>query len=191
MSTEFLSEADLVEIDRPDLETVVPRAGDPVNEAFRRLGAVIAIVSILVIWALLLSAVAMRYLAGSSTDFATELPAYLYPWMITGGVVVAMALGGHIAVDFVLSRLRTRAQQRAQTAVWVFSGLLFTLVCLLSLRLIEPLLAQITPILGWPQLGSFAAFITMSTCLALQSFARAWFISRRPGAGDQQEVYGA
>ncbi|MDS2173181.1 TRAP transporter small permease [Nesterenkonia sp. CL21] len=193
----FLSEEDLAEIDRPDLEIVIPRAGDPINEAFRQAGAAVAVVSLVAVWALLLVAVALRYLTGSSLDFATELPAYLYPWIIAGGVVVAMALGGHIAVDFVLTRLSPRAEQTAQVGVWAFGGVLFVLITVLSLRLVDALIAQITPILGWPRVGSFAAFMLMSACLAVQSFARAWFIARRSaddaaaGAADaDKEVYG-
>lgn len=190
MSTAFLSESDLAEIDQPDLDTPTPRADDPINEAFRRFGSFLAVASLLIIWALLLASVTLRYVTGSSMDFATELPAYLYPWLITGGVVTAMSLGGHITVDFVLTRLPLRGEQHLQRGIWTFSGLLFTSLCLLSLRLVEPLIAQITPILGWPQLGSFAAFIVMSACLAVQSFARAWCVNRGPRTRTQPEVHG-
>ncbi|MGQ7787655.1 TRAP transporter small permease [Nesterenkonia sp. K-15-9-6] len=196
-SERFLSEEDLAEIDRPDSDIVIPHAGDPVNEAFRKAGAAVAVVSLVTVWALLLVAVGLRYVTGSSMDFATELPAYLYPWIIAGGVVVAMALGGHIAVDFVLTRLSPRGEQAAQVGVWIFGGVLFALITVLSLRLVDPLIAQITPILGWPRVGSFAAFMLMSACLAVQSFARAWFIARRgtddataTADGADKEVYG-
>lgn len=193
----FLSEADLAEIDRPDTEIVIPRAGDPVNEAFRKAGAALAVSSLLIVWALLLVAVVLRYVTGSSMDFATELPAYLYPWIIAGGVIVAMALGGHIAVDFVLTRLGPRGAQGTQVGIWLFSGALFAVMTVLSLNLVEPLLAQITPILGWPRFGSFAAFMLMAACLSVQSLARAWFFARSgaddaaDGAlGTKEEVYG-
>lgn len=177
----FLNDSDLEELDRPDPKIVFPKADDPVNEAFRKAGALLAITALFIVWFLLLVSVALRYIRGSSLDFATELPAYLYPWIITGGVVVAMSLGGHIAVDFVLNRISPQSAQKVQVGVWVFSGLLFTLVAVLSLRLAGPLMEQITPILSWPRLGSFAAFTVMSGCLAVQSFARAWFISRQHG----------
>ncbi|GAA1184798.1 TRAP transporter small permease subunit [Nesterenkonia xinjiangensis] len=193
----FLSEADLAEIERPDTEIVIPRAGDPINEAFRKVGATIAVSSLLIVWVLLLVAVVLRYATGSSMDFATELPAYLYPWIIAGGVIVAMALGGHIAVDFVLTRLGPRGAQGTQVGIWVFSGTLFAVITVLSLSLVEPLLAQITPILGWPRFGSFAAFMLMAACLAVQSFARAWSFARgrtddvtADAVGAKEEVYG-
>lgn len=190
---QFLTEEDLADIDNPDTTVVIPRGTDPVNEVFRLIGAVIAVSSMLIVWVLLLIGVALRYFTGSSMDFATELPAYLYPWIISGGVIVAMALGGHIAVDFLLNQLSRRIALGTQIGVWIGSGVLFTVMSVFGFRLIEPLTAQITPILGWPQFGSFAAFLTMTICLALQSFARAWYMARHHDAAAQtadREVLG-
>ncbi|GAA3286392.1 TRAP transporter small permease [Nesterenkonia halobia] len=193
----FLSNADLAAIDRPDLEVATPRGTDPVNEALRRLGATLAVVSLLIVWALLLLSVALRYLTGSSMDFAAELPAYLYPWIIAGGVIVAMSLGGHIAVDFLLTRLRPGARRGVEVGVWTASGLLFALVTVLCVPLLGPLVEQVTPILGWPRMGSFAAFILMTIALTVQSLARAVHIARGgseavpgPAGSAPEEVHG-
>lgn len=193
---QFLGEEDLTEIDQPDLTVVVPRGDGPINEVLRRVGACVAILAMLIVWVLLLMGVVLRYMTGASMDFATELPTYLYPWIIAGGVVVAMSLGGHIAVDALTSRLKVRSNRALQVGVWALSGVLFAMITVLSLRLVDPLLAQITPILGWSRLGSFSAFLVMALCLSVQSWARAWFIARghsenrsiSPSGG--QEVYG-
>lgn len=193
----ILSDADLAAVDRPELETPTPRGTDVVNEAFRRLGAAIAVAAMLIVWALLLIAVALRYVTGSSMDFATELPAYLYPWIIAGGVIVAMSLGGHIAVDFVLTRLRPGVRRGVEIGVWTVSGLLFALVTALCVPLLSPLVEQITPILGWPRIGSFAAFILMTVALTVQCLARAVHIARGgaeavpgPAGSAPEEVHG-
>lgn len=192
-----LSDADLADIDRPELEAATPRGTDPVNEAIRRLAAAVAVAALLIVWALLLLSVGLRYLTGSSMDFATELPSYLYPWIIAGGVVVAMSLGGHIAVDFLLARLGTGARRTVEVVVWGASAGLFALVTVLCVPLIGPLVEQVTPILGWPRMGSFAAFILMTLALTVQSLARAVHIARGgaesvPGPAGQapEEVHG-
>lgn len=49
--------------------------------------------------------VALRYLAGSSLAWASELPELLFPWMIMAGVILAAQHGSHIAVVILTQKL--------------------------------------------------------------------------------------
>src|SRR5699024_3405986 len=91
---------------------------------------------------------------------------------IAGGAIVAQGRRGHIAVDVLVGRLRGRALERAHIAIWAFSTLLLAYLTYLAVYLIPPMAAQSTPIMGWPQLGSFSAFIVMVAVMAVQAGAR-------------------
>src|SRR6185503_19232382 len=49
--------------------------------------------------------VGLRYIAGTSIAWASELPELLFPWMIMAGVVIAAQHGSHIAVVLVTQKL--------------------------------------------------------------------------------------
>ena len=49
--------------------------------------------------------VGLRYAAGTSLSWASELPELLFPWMIMAGVVLAAQHGSHIAVVILTQRL--------------------------------------------------------------------------------------
>src|SRR5699024_3606080 len=148
------------------------RPEGPVNAACATVGGWIAIVATVLIVALVTVAVVMRYVLNSSLPIAAEGPTYLFPWLIAGGAIVAQGSRGHIAVDVLVGRLRGRALERAQIAIWAFSTLLLAYLTYLAVYLIPPMAAQSTPIMGWPQLGSFSAFIVMVAVMAVQAGAR-------------------
>src|SRR5699024_10569904 len=84
-----------------------------------------------------------------------------------------------IAVDVLVGRLRGRALERAQIAIWAFSTLLLAYLTYLAVYLIPPMAAQSTPLMGWPQLGSFSAFIVLVAVMAVQAGARSVHCIRR------------
>ena len=71
-------------------------------------------------------------------------------------------------------------------AIWIFSTILMAYVTYLALYMAGPMAEQRTLIMGWPQLGSFGAFIVMTGCMTIQSAARAWFFWKQ-GAIRQNE----
>lgn len=72
-------------------------------------------VTLAVVFAILSANVALRYAAGTSIQWASELPELLFPWMIMAGVVLAAQHGSHIAVVLVTQKLG--ASRR-----WVLAG---------------------------------------------------------------------
>ena len=54
-----------------------------------------------IVFAILSINVGLRYVAGTSLSWASELPELLFPWMIVAGVVLAAQHGSHIAVVIV------------------------------------------------------------------------------------------
>ena len=62
-------------------------------------------VTMSVVFVILSVNVVLRYVAGTSLAWASELPELMFPWMIMAGVVLAAQHGSHIAVVLLTQRL--------------------------------------------------------------------------------------
>jgi TRAP-type transport system small permease protein len=62
-------------------------------------------ITLTVVFLILSVNVALRYAAGTSLAWASELPELLFPWMIMAGVVLAAQHGSHIAVVMLTQKL--------------------------------------------------------------------------------------
>ena len=62
--------------------------------------AVILYITFGAIFFILCSDVFLRYFAGSSLRWASEIPELLFPWLVMAGVVLAAQHGAHIATTF-------------------------------------------------------------------------------------------
>ena len=62
-------------------------------------------VTITVVFAILSINVGLRYAAGTSITWASELPELMFPWLIMAGVVLAAQHGSHIAVVILTQKL--------------------------------------------------------------------------------------
>lgn len=122
------------------------------------IGGAISSVSMVVIGAILLVSVTLRYVFDSSLGFATELPTYLFPWLVAGGVIAAAGAGEHLAVDLLILRLPTRTRTVVVTIMWALVIAVFIYATMASFRLVDAFTGESTAILGWPVLGSYIAF---------------------------------
>lgn len=66
---------------------------------------VVLYITLTVVFLILGINVGLRYAAGSSLSWASELPELLFPWMIMSGVVLAAQHGSHIAVVILTQKL--------------------------------------------------------------------------------------
>lgn len=167
-----ITEEDLAALDTSEGHADDARPEDKVNEITARIGGWIAMLATAVIVVLVTVAVVMRYFLNSSLPIAAEGPTYLFPWLIAGGAIVAQGSRGHIAVDVLVSRLSGEAYRKAQIAIWAFSTVLLGYMTYLAVYLIGPMSDQSTPIMGWPQMGSFGAFLVMIAVMTVQAGAR-------------------
>ena len=62
-------------------------------------------VTLSVVFLILSINVGLRYAAGTSLSWASELPELMFPWMIMSGVVLAAQHGSHIAVVILTQKL--------------------------------------------------------------------------------------
>ena len=80
-------------------------------------------VTLSVVFVILSVNVVLRYAAGSSLAWASELPELMFPWMIMSGVVIAAQHGSHIAVVILTQKLGAARRWVLTAASMVVAGL--------------------------------------------------------------------
>ena len=80
-------------------------------------------VTLSVVFVILSVNVVLRYAAGSSLAWASELPELMFPWMIMSGVVIAAQHGSHIAVVIFTQKLGAARRWVLTAASLVVAGL--------------------------------------------------------------------
>lgn len=173
-----ITEEDIAALDTQSVLDAPLEATDPVNQWFLRIASWGAAALTVVMIALVTLAVIMRYVFNSSLPFASEGPTYLLPWLVCLGAIIAQAQMAHVGVTFFLEKLKGRAFQWASVAVWVFVAILMAYMTYLAAYMAGPMAEQVTPVMGWPKIGSFAAFIVMCAALSVQAAIRAWWFTR-------------
>ena len=78
---------------------------EAVDSAIARGCRAVLYATLSVVFVILTLNVGLRYAAGSSLAWASELPELLFPWMIMAGVVLAAQHGSHIAVVILTEKL--------------------------------------------------------------------------------------
>lgn len=178
MASAVITEEDLARLDEQAVTDEPLDATDHINKVFLNIGQVIAVAMTIVMGVLMVTAVVMRYFFNSSLPLASEGPTYLFPWLVAGGAIIAQAQMGHPGVDFFLTLLKGKAYQWANVAIWVFVTILLVYLGYLGMALAPAKVAQTTPIMELPQIGSFAAFIFMTFTMAVQAGVRVYFFIR-------------
>ncbi|WP_207478178.1 TRAP transporter small permease [Arenibaculum pallidiluteum] len=107
-------------------------------------------------FAILLANVFLRYLFGTSLEWAAELPELLFPWFVMSGVVLATSHNAHIYIGFVTDR--TYGAMRVCLALLRSALIVSTYAVLawVTLDLLPIVADERTPILGVP--GSLTYF---------------------------------
>lgn len=130
-----------------------------------------------VIFMILVANTALRYAAGSSLQWANEVPEQLFPWMVMAGVVLAAAHGAHITTSFLMDAVPAAVRRLVAALGWlVVAGLYFTLAWA-TFRMLDVVHAEKSPILQIPgsiTYGCVMGGMVMLALLALLSAKNAW-----------------
>lgn len=115
--------------------------------------------------------VALRYAAGTSLAWASELPELMFPWMIMAGVVLAAQHGSHIAVVLLTQKL-------GATRRWVLGAgslmvaAMYASLAWTTLPLLEVAADERTPILAVPGSVSVGCLMAGFALLAMVTLTR-------------------
>lgn len=156
-----------------------------VERAITRVCQVVLWSTTAVIFVILATNTMLRYATGSSLQWASEVPELLFPWMVMAGVVLAAQQGAHIATTFLMEALPAAVRRVVATLAWLVVAALYATLALATLRMLEIVHDERTPILGLPgsiTYGCVMGGMTLLAVLALQSAWRAW--RSRPEAAE-------
>ncbi|EWY38632.1 hypothetical protein N825_12535 [Skermanella stibiiresistens SB22] len=110
-------------------------------------------------FAILLANVFLRYLFGTSLEWASELPELLFPWFVMSGVVLATSHNAHIYIGFITDRATGAARL---ALAFLRAGLIivtYAVLAWVALDLLPIVADERTPVLGVP--GSVTYFVLL------------------------------
>ncbi|WP_434621414.1 TRAP transporter small permease [Azospirillum sp. B2RO_4] len=127
------------------------------------LSAIVAILSLIVLFLALGAEVVVRYMTTQGLGWPSELPNILFPWLVMGGVVLAAQKGAHISVTLLLDLLPRPLARALLLAMQVVVGATFFYLAYIGLAVIEITGAEIYPVTGvsarWAYLSLIAGFV--------------------------------
>jgi TRAP-type C4-dicarboxylate transport system permease small subunit len=130
-----------------------------------------------VIFVILVANTVLRYVTGSSLQWANEVPELLFPWLVMSGVVLAALHGAHIATTFMVEAVPAAARRWIALASWVLVAALYATLAVATFRMLEIVHDEKSPILQLPgsiTYGCVMVGMALLALLALQSAWRAW-----------------
>lgn len=148
-----------------------------------------------VIFVILTANTVLRYVRGSSLQWANELPELLFPWLVMAGVVLAAERGAHIATVFLVEAVPQAAQRVIGVVGWLVVAGLYATLAQATLAMLEIVHDEKSPILQVPgsvTYGCVMGGMALLALLALQSAWRAWRMNPaqapEPGAVPEIQV---
>jgi TRAP-type C4-dicarboxylate transport system permease small subunit len=129
-------------------------------------------VTLSVVFVILSANVALRYAAGTSIAWASELPELMFPWMIMAGVVLAAQHGSHIAVVLVTQKLAPTARRWVLSLGSLIIAGLYIALAAMAWPLAEIAADEKTPILQVPGSVSVWCLLLGFALLALTTLCK-------------------
>lgn len=130
-----------------------------------------------IIFAILVANTVLRYITGTSLQWANEVPELLFPWLVMAGVVLAALHGAHIATTFMMDAVPPAVRRVVSTVSWIVVAALYGTLAVATFRMLEVVHDEKTPILQLPGSLTYACVMAgmgLLAVLALQSAWRAW-----------------
>ena len=119
----------------------------------------------------------LRYVNGSSLQWANEIPELLFPWLVMSGVVLATEKGAHIATVFLVDSVKEKTRRIISIVSWLIVAMLYASLVKATWGMIEIVHDERTPILQVPGSVTYACVMVgmgFIGVLALLSALRAF-----------------
>jgi TRAP-type C4-dicarboxylate transport system permease small subunit len=150
--------------------------------------------STVVIFVILCANTMLRYVTGTSLQWANEVPELLFPWLVMAGVVMAAGQGAHITTVFLVERLPFGARRLLGTFTWIGVAALYAVLTVATFRMLEVVHDEKSPILQVPGSITYAcvmAGMAMLALLALFAARRTWANRTEAAQGGDPDVTAA
>jgi TRAP-type transport system small permease protein len=116
----------------------------------------------------------LRYVRGSSLQWASEVPELLFPWLVMSGVVLAAAHGSHLTTSFLVDRLPAAARRGVAIGAWLLVAALYGTLVVATWRMLEIVHDEKSPILSVPGSVTYGCVMVGMSMLALLALQSAW-----------------
>ena len=151
--------------------------------------SVVLWLSMAVIFAILVTNTALRYAAGTSLQWANEVPELLFPWLVMAGVVLAAVRGAHIATVFLVEAVPHAARRVISVAGWLAVAALYATLAVATWRMLDIVQDEKSPVLQIPGSTTYGCVMGGMGLLALLALRSAWVAWRSrlapaPGADE-------
>jgi TRAP-type transport system small permease protein len=131
-------------------------------------------VSTVVIFAILVANTILRYVTGSSLQWANEVPELLFPWLVMAGVVLAALHGAHITTSFLMEKLSMAARRAVGVLGWLVVCGLYATLTVATYRMLEIVHDEKSPILQIPGSATYACVMCGMAMLSMLAVISAW-----------------
>ena len=134
-------------------------------------------ISTVVIFAILVVNTTLRYVSGTSWQWANEVPELLFPWLVMAGVVLAALHGAHITTTFLMEKFSGPVRRWVGAFGWLVVSGLYATLSVATLRMLDIVHDEKSPILQIPGSVTYACVMggmAMLSALALLSAWRTW-----------------
>lgn len=116
----------------------------------------------------------LRYVSGSSLQWANELPELLFPWLVIAGVVLAAEKGAHIATVFLVESVPPAARRVIGVLGWLVVAGLYATLAWATFSMLEIVHDEKSPILQVPGSVTYGCVMGGMVMLALLALQSAW-----------------
>lgn len=131
----------------------------------------IAVLSMMLIFCVLSTNVAGRYLRIDMLQMGNEIPELLFPWLVSASVGLAAIHGAHISIHILRDRLSSRGVQIMGTAMSLVAITLYLLVLSIVVDLLPIVKDDRSPILGVSLGWTYAAMAVSFVAIVLHQLA--------------------
>ena len=127
-----------------------------------------------VIFVILAANTLLRYVSGSSLQWANEVPELLFPWLVMAGVVLASEKGSHIATVFLVDSVSAAARRIIAVVAWLAVAMLYAVLVRATWAMLEIVHDERSPILQVPGSVTYVCVLVGMGLIALLALLAAW-----------------
>lgn len=145
-------------------------------------------ISTAVIFVILTANTLLRYVTGSSLQWANEVPELLFPWLVMAGVVMAALHGAHITTSFLMEKLPPQVRKGVGMLSWLVVSALYGTLTVATWRMLAIVHDEKSPILQIPGSVTYACVMTGMAMLAVLALNSAWQLGTRSAVADVSDT---
>jgi TRAP-type C4-dicarboxylate transport system permease small subunit len=131
-------------------------------------------VSTVVIFLILVVNTVLRYVSGTSLQWANEVPELLFPWLVMSGVVLAAMHGAHITTTFLMAKFSGLVRRAVGAVGWLVVSVLYATLSVATYRMLDIVHDEKSPILQIPGSITYACVMGGMAMLAVLALISAW-----------------